>query len=321
MGENEELIYIRDLNARDPFILVDKKEKKYYLYTNKPPKEANGRPAIACHVSTDLKWWTKKKIVFQCDENFWGPLDYWAPEVHMWKGKYYLFCSFRNVGGYRRCQCLVADKLDGPFIPMINKPVTPEGWHCLDGTLYVDRSAKPWMVFCHEWTQVQDGQMVATALSDDLSEAVGEPVILFRASEAPWKGTPNKGEYPPVVGWGRITDGPFMYRAKNGELLMLWSSFSSTGYTIGYARSKSGEITGQWIQETEPIYSQDGGHGMIFTDLDGKLVLTIHSPNVNGKERILLFDMDDCDGKLRIINERTGNWLLNRYTELGGKKA
>ena len=34
------------------------------------------------------------------------------------------------------------------------------------------------MVFCHEWLQVNDGQICAVPLSDNLGKATGEPVIL-----------------------------------------------------------------------------------------------------------------------------------------------
>ena len=71
----------------------------------------------------------------------------------------------------------MSDSPKGPFRPVGNRPVTPEGWHCLDGTLYTDRKGAPWLVFCHEWLQVGDGQICAVPLSEDLSEAVGEPVI------------------------------------------------------------------------------------------------------------------------------------------------
>ncbi len=316
------MTHIRALNARDPYIVVDQKAKKYYLYSNKPVVLRDNKPEIVVYESDDLIYWSEPKLAYRCDDDFWGPLDYWAPEVHLWKGKYYLICSYRNAGGYRACQCHVADTPSGPFKPIVNKPVTPEGWHCLDGTLYVDRSGAPWMVFCHEWTQVQDGQIAAIKLSDDLSEAVSEPVILFRASQAPWKGDPITGEkYPSCLGYGRVTDGCFLHRAENGELLMLWSSFSDTGYTVGYAKSENGGIMGPWTQEPEPLFSQDGGHSMMFTSLEGKLMMTLHSPNITGQEKLLMFEMEENDGKLHIVNELTGNWLFNKYFEDGSKKS
>ena len=48
------------------------------------------------------------------------------------------------------------------------------------------------MVFCHEWLQVQDGQICAIRMEEDLSDSIGEPVILFRASEAPWRFTDDR---------------------------------------------------------------------------------------------------------------------------------
>lgn len=315
-----DMIHIRELNARDPMILPYPKENKYFLYSNKRVIPGLDAAQVAYYESDDLIWWMQPKLAYRNDEDFWGPLDYWAPEVHEWQGKYYLFCSYRAAGGYRRCQCHVADTPRGPFLTIKNAPVTPDDWQCLDGTLYVDRQSKPWMIFCHEWPQVQDGQMVAIPLNEDLGDAIGDPVILFRASEAPWKGKPGDRGYPKGIGCARITDGPFLYRAQNGELLMLWSSFAPTGYAVGYARSLSGEIQGPWKQEEEPLYDQDGGHAMLFHDLRGKLVMTLHTPNRSGEERLLLFDMEDSNGHLHIINERTGNWLVNRYYPDGSKK-
>ncbi len=49
--------------------------------------------------------------------------------------------------------------------------------------------------------------------------------------------------------------------------------------------SPSGEVTGPWEQLEERLFSKeilgdyDGGHGMIFSDYDGKLWLALHSPN------------------------------------------
>ena len=39
---------------------------------------------------------------------------------------------------------------------------------------------------------------------------------------------------------------------------MLWSSFSTGGYTTGIAISDSGKLAGPWRQQAEPIYTADG---------------------------------------------------------------
>ena len=322
----EKKIHVRDLHTRDCCILPYEKEKKYFLIDCFPHEGQKGR-AINVRESDDLIWWSESYPVFEPDEDFWGPLDFWAPECHYWRGKYYAVSSFRAPGkfSFRGCQFLEADTPRGPFVPKKNKPATPADWHCLDGTLYEDKEGHPWMVFCHEWLQTQDGQMCAIRMEDDLSDSIGEPIILFRASEAPWKFTNDKdlwklSEPQEHMGWARITDGPYLYRANNGELLMVWTSFSNTAYTCGYARSESGEIYGPWIQEPEPLFSQDGGHSMLFKTFEGKLMMALHSPNRGGKERMLIFEMEDDNGKLRIINEITGNWMHNKYNSDGSDK-
>ena len=311
-------IHVHDLHIRDVCILPVPQEGKYYLYDSRPMPGQKGR-AINVRESEDLVWWSEASHAFVPGGDFWGPLDLWAPECHYWRGKYYAVSSFRAAGGYRGCQFLVSDSPNGPFIPMVNKPATPENWHCLDGTLYEDKAGTPWMVFCHEWIQVQDGQICAIQMKEDLSDSVGEPIILFRASEAPWRFKKNCYSLwnytapQPKLGWARITDGPYMLRQDEKTLLMVWTSYSETAYSTGYARSLSGEIEGPWIQEDEPLFTQDGGHPMLFTRFDGKLMMTMHSPNVPGKERMLIFEMECTDGRLNIVNEITGNWMPTFY--------
>lgn len=307
--------HIRDVHISDPFILADPVSKKYYTYVqfadrDRFPDVYAGEPCFYVLESRDLVHWSRPEVAFR-KGGFWADSDYWAPEVHIWKGKYYLISSFRARGTYRRCQCLAADSPKGPFKPVSGKPVTPEGWHCLDGTLYEDKRGKPWMVFCHEWLQVNDGQICAVPLSDDLGKAEGEPVILFRASDGPWAAKTMKGS-----GW--VTDGPFLHRLKSGVLIMLWSSFSDKGgYTTGYARSLSGDIQGPWIQEQQPLYAMDGAHSMLFTTFGGQLMMALHCPNRHEAKRILLFEMEESFDGIHIVNEVTGNW----YNNVGGIAA
>ena len=107
----------------------------------------------------------------------------------------------------------------------------------------------------------------------------------------------------------RVTDGCFMHRLSDGRLLMLWSNFEDNGYCIGIAHSQNGEVNGQWVHENAPLYKRndidhhDGGHGMIFTDTDGKQYLCCHSPNQpceECKERTILLSVAERNGTLCI---------------------
>ena len=211
----------------------------------------------------------------------------------MWKGAFYMFASFK-AEGVCRCTCILkADNPMGPFAPHSNGPTTPSDWECLDGTFYVDKDGNPWMVFCHEWVQAIDGEIWAVRLNDDLTAPAGPPRLLFTASEAEWI-VPGR----PVMGKPSfVTDGPFMWRTEDGTLLMLWAAFSKDGYTQGLARSTNGEITGDFKQ-VDPLFMKDGGHGMVFRDKEGKLMMTLHSPNTKLEERPFFFEVVEENGLL-----------------------
>ena len=161
----------------------------------------------------------------------------------------------------------------------------------LDGTLWIE-DGLPYIVFSHEWVQITDGAIEYAKLKDDLSDIASEPKRLFHGSDAPW----NR-KSPEWACW--VTDGPYLFRSKSGKLFMIWSGFSKTGYTTGVAISDSGKLAGPWRQQAEPLFSADGGHGMIFKRFDGQLMLVLHSPN-KLNERAKLFELEDAGETLRI---------------------
>lgn len=275
-----------EIQIRDPYVVLI--DGKYYLYGT---TDVNcwSTPALGfdAYVSDDLEHFDGPFPIFRPAPGFWSDRNYWAPEMHVYRGEYYLFASFKAEGVCRGTQILKSASPLGPFTPWSDGPVTPRNWECLDGTLHVDATGKPWMVFCHEWVQIQDGTICAIPLTEDLKAAAGEAVTLFKASDAPW----NKQDSDT-----HVTDGPFMYRTKDGVLLMLWSTFGVHGYAIGYARSE-GDILGPWVQMDTAVFDRDGGHGMLFTDKAGQLRLSIHSPNDTPNERPLFLpvrDVGDC---------------------------
>ena len=143
-----------------------------------------------------------------------------APEVHVIDGAFYMFASFHSPDRRRGTQILRAEKPTGPFVPISDGPVTPADWECLDGTFFRSKDGDPYLVFCHEWLQVHDGEVCAMKLTPDLKAAAGEPRVLFRASQAPWV-------VPSVDKDGNkncVTDGPWLHRCPDGRLMMLWSS-------------------------------------------------------------------------------------------------
>ncbi len=276
----------QDIHIRDPFVVTE--GGKYYLYGTRGPTCWGLADGFDVYTGTDLQHWDGPFACFHNDGDFWADRNYWAPEVHRWRGKWYMFASFKAEDVPRGTAILCADSPMGPFRPHSDGRVTPPDWACLDGTMYVDRAGKPWMVFCHEWVQIGDGEVLAMPLTDDLRAACGEPRLLFRASDAPWA---KEIQHSSGIR-GRVTDGPFLWRTPDGALYCLWSSISESGYTLGAARSDTGDIDGKF-EQVPPLFTRDGGHGMLFRGLDGALYLTLHRPNKTPGERPCFIRVND----------------------------
>ena len=273
-----------DINIRDPFVLVH--EGIYYLYGTRGATCWGPADGFDVYVSRDLADWSEPRVCFRNDGTFWADRNYWAPEVYAYGGAFYMFASFKAEERCRGTAVLRAETPLGPFEPWSEGCVTPPDWECLDGTLYVSPDGTPYMVFCHEWVQAGDGEICAIPLTRDLRGPAGEARLLFRASEAPWckEVRHSSGKT------GYVTDGPFLWRAEDGRLLMLWSSLSESGYAQGLAASESGDIVGPFRQ-LPPLFLDDGGHGMLFRTLEGRLMLSLHSPNTHLAERPVFRDV------------------------------
>ena len=295
------MIRTSDIQIRDPFVVPVPAEGRYYLFGTTGTRfwltpEEGFNPAeegLDLHVSCDLENWEGPFRAFQTPPRFWADHHYWSPEVHFWQGRWYMLASFKPGKRCRGTQILAADSLYGPFLPHSVAAVTPPEWECLDGTLFCDDAGDPWMVFCHEWVQVEDGEICAVRLSRDLRHAIGTPIMLFRASEAKWSvANPHSKNY--------VTDGPWFHRTENGQLLLLWSSVGSNGYAVGIARSQTGRLEGPWIQQKEPLFAANGGHGMLFRTFAGELRLSLHRPNVLLHERPAFLPVREVNGGLLV---------------------
>lgn len=289
----------------DPFVLADKATNMYYM------TGTGGK----LWKSKDLKFWDGPYTVAKTDPESWMGPDpmIWAAEIHQYKGKYYYFATFTNkkviidtVNGNtverRASHVLVSNTPEGPFVPMKDATYLPANKPTLDGTFWVDKDGKPYMVYCYEWLQAIDGTIEKIALKPDLSGSTGEGTLLFRASDSPWSREKDKsGNDVP----NRVTDGPYLFTTATGRLGMIWTSWVYNVYTQGVAYSESGTLNGPWKQEKDPITPPNYGHGMLFTTLNGKLLMALHSHKDNdGKyHRVPHFFEVDLSGNKLIVGK------------------
>lgn len=297
----KDLGVVDPLFVRDPFIL--KKGDVYYIYKN-----FNNRYWVS-YQSRDLIHWSDFKVVMDPEDQppeFDAESDLWAPEVHEYHGKYYMFATYRKKGAvkheesghyYRGCCILRSDTPDGKFKLITNGLIVPqnhmfvdgkwvedgaESWSCIDATLYVDENDDPWIAFSHEWvsTMPHGGYFCAARLNHDLTDIEGEVHTLFNT-------------YDGYQSNEAVTDAVYFYRTQSGQLLLLWSNFDferGKGYRVYIARSRSGNILGPWTHDKVYLYEKDmdciytlydGGHPCITYDLNGKMLLCIHSPSTH----------------------------------------
>ena len=299
--EFKENIPLDSIRLSDPCILADKNTSTYYM---------TGSGGLLWK-SRDLRIWTGPYSVTKTDPNSWmgsRPMI-WAAELHYYKGKYYYFATFTNrsvkidtvkgnVIERRACHVLVSDKPGGPYIPMKDSIYLPPDKPTLDGTFWVDKNGKPYMVYCYEWLQNRNGTIEKIELKSDLSGTIGKGEVLFHASDSPWsKERDENGNIVP----NKVTDGPWLFKTQTGKLGMLWSSWVFDKYTQGVAYSESGTLDGPWTQQKEPITPPNFGHGMLFRTFDGKLLMSVHSHKiVNGRTIRIphLFEVDDSGDKI-----------------------
>lgn len=288
---------------RDPFIV--KANDAYYMYGTSYWDGIDWR----VYKATSLKgeWTNLGPVVPEEGGTKYPDIDKqrWAPEVHKYKDKYYMFTTYLSKETNQRGVTIFrSDSPEGPFemisknernkvkpghitydFSTIDKEGKPAGC-TIDGTLYVDPQGQPWLVYVNEWVSQTDevGRFSAVKFSDDLSTIdESSNKELFRADCAPWG--------PPET---KVTDGCFIHTLPSGRLVMLWSADNGHGYSTGYATSDHG-VLGPWEQHEQQLYvshmykseAPDGGHSMIFND-NGQLYMCQHGPNGGTEHPIIV---------------------------------
>ena len=276
------------INIRDPYVVFE--DGLYYLYGTRAKDFGYKTGGFDVYVSKDLVEWSDPIECFDSAKYSLNREVNWAPEVHKYRGKYYMLATFTQENGLRGTYSLISDSLLGPFVPHSEGALTPNEWECLDGTLYVDKSGDAYLVFCHEHTQIVDGTVCYAKLNEALDSLCTDPITVFAASSYELVDPVENGHF--------VTDGPFLYRSKTDELFMIWSSFIKGNYAEFAVKFKDGKL-GLDFEHMTPILDSDGGHGMMFSDGE-RTYFTYHTPNRSLFERPEFCEIEDHGDFIRI---------------------
>ena len=269
-----------ELHIRDPFVFTE--NGVYYLLGTTGDDPWQKGSDLSLYSSADLSEFRRERTLV-ADGSLDSCANIWAPELHKYKGKYYLILSvFREDLG-RGSMILVANSLFADFTMLTGEYITPLGWGCLDATLFVYKET-PYLCFSNEWTTPithdGDGSLYICELSRDLTHRVSKPEKIVSGKHS------GIAVEIGVGARGFVAEGPYLYE-EPGQIVLLWSTIGKNGYTVVKSVSKTG-IYGEYVFD-KIVFDKDGGHCMCFTDLRGKYYITFHQPNRTPDERMKLF--------------------------------
>ena len=253
--------FTSDFPVRDPFVLTVGETCRLYVAEGTSVRQRFGK---------DLKTWDAGSVVW-CAEDvpaLKGATAVSSPEVHAYKGAYYLFVTVDGAQG-RGVWVFRAKHPKGPFAPHGKAALTPKGVAAFDGTFFVDDRV-PHLVYAEAASGDRPGRLAAVRLSDDLSQAVGEPFALFTAAAAKtikWAGNPV------------VAASPCLRRVVGGDLYLIWSSvFRNNRAVTIQTRAKSRHLKGPWVEQ-KPLLRLDSASPSLVRGTNGQTYLAVHQPN------------------------------------------
>lgn len=282
----------------DPFVLLD--GGKYYLYATSAPD------GFKCYSSDDLFAWKDEGYCYK--DSAWGEKCFWAPEVYLYKGKYYLLYTARWSKNHSlRTGLAVADSPKGPFKDIMDGPLFDMGYATIDATFLFDGDEN-YLYFVRDCSEnvidgVHTSVIYGVRVDESLTRFIGEPRVISAPTEK-WERTVN-----PEWCWN---EGPAVLK-RNGRYYLNFSvnCFDNRNYCV--ACSEASDPLGPFVKyKDNPIlkYSEDDfsgpGHNCFFTTKDGSLYTAFHIHTFyekpSGDRRACFAPVDfDENGRMKII--------------------
>lgn len=271
-----------EIRIRDPFVITE--SGLYYLLGTTGNDCWNAGSDLTLYVSRDMTEFERVGCM-TAEGALSGYTQIWAPELHRYREKYYLIVSVFDRAKGRGSIILVSDSVRGKFTPLTGEYITPNGWWCLDASLFVWKG-EPYLYFSNEWinpvSSDGDGALFIAKLSDDLTSLASPPKKVVSGKHCGFSVEIESGGKR-----GYVAEGPFAVE-KNGRIFLYWSTFTEQGYCV--AESVSDDIFGDYKFD-KLIFQKDGGHAMIFRDLQGIEKIVLHQPNESPLERMQIFEL------------------------------
>ena len=217
--------------------------------------------------SRDLVNWKLVGTVFK-DRPAWSVGNFWAPEIHADKGRYFVFYTARKKDGPLCVAVATASSPSGPYTD--RGPLICQDAGSIDALPIRDEQGKLYLLWKEDGnSRNQPTPIWAQQLSEDGTKLTGERKELIR-NDAPWE--------------AQLVEGPFVIR-RDGWFYMFYSGNACCGrecnYASGVARARN--LLGPWEKNpANPILRGNDswkcpGHGSIVTDPGGRDFFMYHA--------------------------------------------
>ncbi len=325
----------------DPYIL-DNGDGTFYMYGT----GGGAKDGFATYSSNNLTDWKYEgQVYYGNTESSWGVKNFWAPEVYLINGKYYLFFSadwrenptdeLENF----RIGVAVSDRATGPFVDLSDKPLFDPGYPIIDANVLKDDDGQYYLYYsraCYkhpveseiaDWAQkeglyeeIEESWVYGIKLRPDFKDVIGEPVLLLNPPKkiddknAEWE---SRSVTAKEVN-RRWTEGSFIFK-HNGTYYIMYSAnhFAGENYAVGYATGPSalGPFTKAANNPVLEKNTSSGGdvtgtgHNMVlFLDDENKMYCVYHGRTKNtGNNRVVFMDEMEIgeDGQLAVKGPTT----------------
>jgi len=298
------MIFTNMTNIGDPQILLH--GDTYYCYATYNDGKTEG---FYVWTSQDLENWSEPKLCFRASD-YWGQTNFWAPEVVHHQGKFVMHYSSKS----RQLQSLrigvaVADYPYGPFVDVHGKPMFDLGYAAIDGSVLRCQEGN-FLYYSKDCSEnivdgIKTSQLYCVQLNEDLTETVGEHILISTPTEAFERKSLLVEMKTPHL-WN---EGPCVL-VRNGKYVMNYSAnfYRTNDYAICLATADS--PMGPWVKAgNNPVLSRrsdlfGAGHNAFFIGKDGKLYTSFHvqtNPDRPGSDRRTVIGQvifEDKDGHL-----------------------
>lgn len=266
----------------DPFVL-QAEDGRYVMYGTTPLTLPGGR-AFQMLVSPDLESWEDAGGALIIPEERKPGTEYWAPEVALADGRYWMYYSTGVGDKGHRLRVAGSASATGPFEDL-GFVLTPDLPFAIDPSPFRDREGAWWLFYATDLVEGdRPGTVVAVQRLVDMTYLEGDPTIVLRASAEWQRYEADRQMYGARHDWHTL-EGPSVLDDGGGGYLLLYSGGNWQTPNYGVAVATARDAAGPWQEDPDqgPLITSAGtgligpGHCSVLTDDDGSRHVFLHA--------------------------------------------